>query len=160
MKLKDITEDRWDNEPSPDVPSPLPVPPPAELGKILDLIDEIESEYITKVYSEKFGEFDPKKPMQWGDASRMVRQQVGKIMNVPINKLTGIEPNLYGDHLVKLARGEAPKGPDKLPVIYVLSTGAYVGDGNHRVVDEFSRGNKTVKALVLDFRQQEKELQQ
>lgn len=152
-----IREDRYDNEPEPDVPNPIPVPPQAQLWEILDIIEEIESEYVREAYQKLFGEFDVKKPHQWGKAADHVRRQLGKVQNVPITNLIGIEPKLYGEHLTRLAQGYIPTRGDKLPIIYVLSSGMYIGDGNHRVVNELSKGKQTVRALVVDFRKEEKE---
>ncbi len=168
MKLSEIKEkeqfqddprfnDPW-NEPEPDVPNPLPVPPQDKLWPILDMLEDLEGVYIKNAYKEMFGEFDPKKPQQWGAAAHAVRRQLGKVQNVRISELTAIEPKLYGEHLTRLAQGYNPTRGDKLPVVYVLSVGKILGDGNHRVVNELSKGKETVKALVIDFRKQEAEL--
>ena len=151
-------EDAWVDEPEPDVPNPLPVPPDTERGDILDTIDDIEGNLVSQAYKRLFGEFDVKKPHQWGEAAEYVRNRIGTVQLVPIASLTAIEPNLYGDHLSRLARGEKPRTGTKLPVIYILSSGNYIGDGNHRVVNELSKGREKVKALVIDFRQYEKDL--
>jgi hypothetical protein len=143
----------------PDIPNPLPVPPPAKLAIILDTIDEIEGELVSAAYKEKIGAFDSSKPHLWGQIAHEVRRNIGKVQQVPINKLIAIEPKLYGAHLTKLAQGYTPTRGDKLPIIYVLNSGMYVGDGNHRVVNELSKGKSSVEAVVIDFRQQEKELQ-
>jgi len=159
VNSKFIAEDMQYDEEEPDIPNPLPVPPPAKLAVILNTIDDIESEYIEKAYKEKFGEFDPKKPHQWGQSAHYIRRQLGKIQEVPISKLTAIEPKLYGKHLVRLAGGYEPTRGDKLPIVYILKSGMYLGDGNHRVVNELSKGKTTVTALVLDFRKEEQELE-
>ncbi len=156
MKLAELKERDAYDEPEPDVPNPLPVPPQAQLWPILELIEEIEGKFINHAYKEMFGEFDPKKPQQWGQAAHAVRREMGKVQKVRIDELIGIEPKLYGDHLTKLAQGYTPTRGDKLPVVYVLSAGKILGDGNHRVVNELSKGEETVEALVIDFRKHEK----
>lgn len=149
--------DPW-NEPEPDVPNPLPVPPAAQLGDILDALDELEHKYIERAYAELYGGEAKFVDKQWGQAAHHARRQIGKVQNVPINKLIAIEPKLYGEHLTRLAQGYEPSRGDKLPLVYVLKSGMYLGDGNHRVVNELSKGKETVQALVIDFREDEKEL--
>lgn len=159
MKLAELKEEALPAEKEPDVENPLPVPPQAQLWPILELIEEIEGKFINQAYKQMFGEFDPKKPQQWGKAAHAVRRELGKVQRVRISELTAIEPKLYGDHLVRLAQGYNPTRGDKLPVVYVLSHGKILGDGNHRVVNELSKGEETVEALVIDFRKHEKWIQ-
>lgn len=148
--------DPW-NEPEPEMDNPLPVPPQAQLWEILDLIEEIESEYVREAYQKLFGEFDIKKPKQWGASADHVRRQLGKVQSVQINKLIAIEPKLYKEHMERLSAGYTPTRGDSLPIIYVLSSGMYIGDGNHRVANEHLKGKTTIQALVVDFRKEEKE---
>lgn len=150
-------EMQWGDEPEPEMPNPIPAPPQAKLWEILDLIEEIEGEYVQEAYQKLFGEFDVKKPKQWGAAADHVRRKLGKAQNVPINKLIAIEAKLYKEHMDRLAAGYKPTRGDVLPIIYVLSSGMYIGDGNHRVANEHLKGKTTVQALVVDFRKEEKE---
>lgn len=152
-----VTESVWEDEDEPDFPNPLPVPSEEDRAQILDIIEEIEGNIIQQAYTEMFGDkFDGAK---WGQISRHVRETYGQIKTVPIHKLIAIEPKLYSAHLTKLTTGFVPTRGEKFPIVYVLNSGMYLGDGNHRVVNELMNGKTSVKAYVLDFRKAEQELE-
>lgn len=157
MKLASILEDY---ETPRTLENYITVPPESERMRAMDIIDEIEGKLISK-------QMPPRNPgsssMEWatqyGQLAHKIRRQLGKVGTIPIAKLKALETHLDEEHVRRLLQGEKGKSIEELPVVYWLNSGAYIGDGNHRVAAEHARGNDKVKVLLLDFRQHEKELQ-
>ena len=158
MKLSEILEAE---EPPRSMQNFITVPPDQERFDAMDTIDEIEGELLRQYMPRENPGDDPlARAKMMGQMTHEMRRKMGKVGTVPINKLKALETHLDPEHVTRLVNGGQSNNTEKLPVIYIISTGAYIGDGNHRVAAEHTKGNDRVKVLLLDFRKYEQTLQQ
>lgn len=139
----------------------ITVPSDQERFSAMDTIDEIEGELINQhMPRDNSGGSPLDRARQIGQFTNQLRRKIGKVGTVPINQLKAIETHLDEEHVRRLVQGGKSNNTEELPVVYVISTGAYIGDGNHRVAAEHVKGNDRVRVLLLDFRKYEQTMAQ
>lgn len=151
MKLQDIIHPLLEDE-GRDFPNPLPSIDMSDplFSEWTDVADEVESELVDQ-YKRK-NNIKRLTGRDYGKVLKSIRDRVGSVVSLPISSLIATEPYLDKGHLDALLNNTAELPPSsEIPVVYKLGGKHLVGDGNHRVVAEYRRGGKKVKALLMDL---------
>jgi len=147
MKISELLEFESDED---DRKYPNPIPLKYDrANEIYDFGDDVIGKMVA-VYNKEHG-ITGFSAGNWIKAVSSQKQKYGKTQEVPVNNLISAESHLYEPHLNKLTNGENVESTGKLPIIYKVENEYLVADGNHRVVADIMKGNKTTKALVLDL---------
>lgn len=149
MKVIDIINEQHGSNPEPKLPNPIPF----DKNKVynsFELADEVEGE-LANLYKKEHGITQFQSGRDYANALKIQRKKFGKIIDVPINKITASEPHLYQQQLDALLQNKDVRKSSEIPIIYKIGKDYIVGDGNHRIAATAMQGNKSIKALVLDF---------
>lgn len=148
MKVKDIIEEMDDGDDERQYPNPIHYDY-EKATEIYDLADDVVSELVS-LYNKEHGitEFVP---ALYRKAAALQKEKYGKVIDVPVDNLISMESHVYEPHMKKLSKSVPDQSIGKLPHIFKVENVLLVADGNHRIVAEIEKGNKTVKAVVLDI---------
>jgi len=152
MKVQEIIHEDQERE----FPNPVPFNQ-SKVYDVFDLADEVEGELVS-LYKQEHGIDEFVSGREYGKAAKIQRQKYGKIADIPINNITSSESHLYKPQVDALVSGAQIKTSSDIPILYKVGNEYIVGDGNHRVTAELLKGNKSVKALVLDLSELSKQL--
>ena len=151
MKLQDIIHPILEDE-GRDYPNPLPSIDMSHplFSEWTDVADEVENELVDQ-YKRK-NNIKSLTGRDYGKVLKSIRDGVGSVVSLPISSLIATEPYLDKAHLDAVLNNTAELPPSsEIPVVYKLGGKFLIGDGNHRVVVEYERGMKKIKALIMDL---------
>jgi len=145
MKLHEIVDERGNQ--TRDMFNPLPFD--QKLARdTFDQADEVEDALMV-LYKKKHNitDFDPR---TYAKNMQTIRQTVGTVRSIPINRIVATEENLYKSQIKGLQQGTA-KSSSTIPLVYKVKDKYVISDGNHRIAALHLKGETTVKALTIDL---------
>ena len=145
------TNEAWFDQESEDAKynyeNPIPFPSEEMNDNAYEFGEEIDRK-IMREYKNKHGE--ERIPLDvLGKVLEQGRQKVGKIIEVPIDKIMASERTLDGKYLQELVQGSGAISENQ-PWFLKIDDKYYAQDGNHRIAAAALRGDREIKGLVLD----------
>ena len=112
---------------------------PQEVYDFMDELDEIESAFHDAVHNHVAG----------GDVQSRIQEtrreinKLGKVQNIDINKLIPMEPDYDKAHTDSITKSDPA-------TVYLHNGKYYIGDGNHRVLADYNKGQQQTSANVIN----------
>ncbi len=148
-----IQEDGWDDGMDDDerrrtTPNPLPVADSEILNHVFDLSEKLDDKILA--YYKSRGK-KPNGLREIGELLKQGRREYGSIEAVSVSNIVASEDMLDGGHLDALTNKQQTTSPSGDVVLLKYQGKYYTQDGNHRIAAAAARGDKQIKALVLDM---------
>ena len=120
-----------------------------------EMADEVEGELVQQ-YKREHG-IKELKMGEYGPLATKIRNQIGTLKKIPINKIISSEEYLHSSHLEAL-KDKNTKTSSEHPLLYKYEGKFVVGDGNHRIAYAHKNNETQITALVVDLDKLSKEL--
>lgn len=134
--------------------NPLNVAPTHALHDAFERMEMIDGELTARGLHGR----QATSPDQYSKGIEAGRAMYGGMESVSISELISTEPALDGAHLDALLAGNQVQTSSKTPIVYMLSDGYWIVDGNHRIAAEHLKGNSQVQVFLVDLLELETEL--